>query len=226
MMAARNPSILAEFITVSRGELGRQLAHQLRFVAPKRRYRAFDESVDAAVDRAFRCFSRIVLPGYRDDGKPVFNVDHSDQYAAFLYFVSNEAWKAARDLNLAVDCFRLNKALHGLNCMYDTQLPEVFALIHTVGMVLGKAAYGNYFVAYQNVTVGTDHGAMPHLGDHVVLFGGSMVLGDSKVAGGVVVSANTTIINQEIPPDSVVAGASPNLIVKRRKRSFDIDYFE
>ena len=73
----------------------------------------------------------------------------------FLWLCSNDAWRAD-DLEAAADLVALNKALNGVVCMWVTALPNVFLWIHCVGMMLGKAEYGERFVAYQNVTVGTD----------------------------------------------------------------------
>uniref|UniRef100_E6Q716 Serine O-acetyltransferase n=1 Tax=mine drainage metagenome TaxID=410659 RepID=E6Q716_9ZZZZ len=208
-----------------REELSRILVAQLSLVSPFGRYRDVKGTVGEALDRTQNCLETVVLPGYRAD-QFCFNPRHSDQYATYLYFVSNTAWRSGEDIDLAVDCYRLNKALHGLNCMYDTALPDVFVLIHTVGMVLGKADYGSHFVAYQNVTVGTDRGVRPRIGHGAVLFGGSMVLGNTSIGDRAVVSANSTVINQDVPADSIAAGASPNLTIKSRRRDFSVDYYD
>lgn len=179
-----------------------------------------DDLVDAALERIGKCFASIALPGYER-----FDHLHGDQYATFLYFASNEAWKAGH-LTAAKKLFLLNKALNGIVVMYDTILPEVFVLLHTVGTVLGKATYGNYFVAAQNVTVGMHRGATPHLGERTVLYGGSSVLGDSLLGGRVTVASNTTLIDYHVLPGRIAAGVSPNIIVKRATRDVSELYFK
>ena len=180
--------------------------------------------VDEALQRTEHCFSAITLPGYRRDGAPYFNHLHGDQRAIFNYYAANCAWRLG-DGELASRFFLLNKMQNGLVCMYDTQLPDIFVLIHTVGTVLGKATYGNYFVAYQNVTIGTESGRAPIIEEHTVVYGGSMVLGETRLGRGSVVSAQSVLIDAAIPPNSVVAGRSPNPIVKARKRDFAIQYW-
>jgi len=101
----------------------------------------------------------------------------------------------------------------------------VFLWIHTVGTMLGKAAYGERFVAYHNVTVGTDRGARPAFGEGTILFAGSKVVGGSNIGARSLVSLNAVVINEVIPPNSIVAGASPNLLVKVRRRWLYGDYF-
>jgi serine O-acetyltransferase len=185
----------------------------------------FDRVLDRALERTQACFERIILRGYRRDGIPYFNHLHGDHSAVLYYFAANSAWQLG-DMELAARFFLLNKMQNALVCMYDTALPDVFLLIHTVGTVLGKATYGNFFVAYQNVTIGTEDGRSPILGEHSVVYGGSMVLGSTDLGRGSVVSAQSTLIDASIPPNSVVAGRSPELLVKPRKRDFAQQYWD
>jgi len=170
------------------------------------------------VDRTFAkteyCFSRIKLSGYSDDGVANFNYLHSEQYAVFLYFASHLAWKEQNNIELASKLFCLNKALNGFLCMYDTILPDVFVIVHSVGTVLGKANYGNYFAVYQNVTIGSDRGHMPTFGERVVVNGGSFVIGKCHLGDNVSVAAKSFLFNEDIPDDSIVAGRSPSLVIK------------
>ena len=58
-----------------------------------------------------------------------------------------------------------------------------------------------------------------------MLFGGSLLLGDCAIGDRVIVSANSTLINQSVESDRVVAGSGATQIIRPRKRNFDIDYF-
>lgn len=181
--------------------------------------------VSAALPRAEASFACSALPGYRDaHGRTRFDPAQTDQYAMFLWFCSNEAWRAG-DLALAADLFATNKALNAIVCMWDTPLPRVFLWIHSVGTMLGKADYGERFVAYQNVTVGTDRGGRPAFGTGTILFAGAKVVGATTIGERSVVSLNTVVIGETIPRDSVVAGRSPKLVVKPRRRWLYTDYF-
>jgi serine O-acetyltransferase len=181
--------------------------------------------VEPALVRAETSFACSALPGYRTaEGATQFDPAQSDQYAMFVWFCSNEAWRAG-DLELAADLFVLNKGLNGIMCMWDTALPAVFLWIHTVGTMLGKADYGERFVAYQNVTVGTDRGARPAFGEGAILFAGAKVVGNARIGARSLVSLNAVVINATVPANSIVAGSSPNLTVKARKRWLYADYF-
>lgn len=183
--------------------------------------------VRRALERIEHSFGRNIVRGYNDErGVATFSHLHGDQYAAFLYYASHSAWADSGDAGLASKLFLLNKALNGFVCMYDTVLPDVFILVHTVGIVLGKAHYGNYLVVHQNATVGADaRGDVPKLGERTTLYAGSLVVGSSVVGPRSTVSANAVLRNEEIPPDSVVAGASPGLIVKPAGRRMSDLFF-
>ena len=207
------------------GDLARYLKAQLESTFPDGRKAALKPVVGRALERVEGSFARIVLPGYSKGGEATFSHLQGDQYAAFLYFAANTAWREAEDVELASKLFLLNKALNGIVVMYDTLLPEVFVLMHTVGAVLGKANYGNYFVAAQGVTVGMDRDAIPTFGERVVLYGGSTVIGGCRVGNHVTIASNATVRGETIPDGQVVAGSSPELVVKPATRDVSTLYF-
>jgi serine O-acetyltransferase len=206
-------------------ELARYLAVQIERAFPDGRRHELRAVVDTALTRVEHAFGHIVLRGYSRNGEATFSHLQGDQYAVFLYFASHAAWRDAENEDLASRLFLLNKSLNGLVCMYDTVLPDVFVLVHTVGTVLGKANYGNYFVAAQNVTVGTDRDQRPTFGERVVLYGGSTVIGAARIGNRVTVATNAVVRSCEIPSRSIVAGAAPELVVKAASRDVSDLYF-
>lgn len=202
-----------------------RLRRHLDAFCPRREPRDPDGIVKPALERAAYSFSFSALPGYRDEtGTTRFDPAQTDQYAMFVWFCSNEAWRAG-DLALAADLFALNKALNSIVCMWDTALPRVFLWIHSVGTMLGKAEYGERFVTYQNVTVGTDRHERPAFGANAILFPGAKVIGAATIGDRSLVAPNTVVAGEDVPADTIVAGRSPSLIVKRRRRWLFGDYF-
>jgi len=121
----------------------------------------------------------------------------------------------------------MNKLLHGVDIFYEINLPDIFTLVHPVGTVLGRAHYSDYFCAYQNVSVGSDlEGNGPLFGEGVVMFGGSKVIGSSVVGENCFLSIGSTVVSENIPPNSLVFSHSPNLIVKSTERSVLRDIFK
>lgn len=164
----------------------------------------FSISFDLAIDRTHYCFKHLHLTSYCNEGKTYLNHLHSDQYAVFLWLLSNSVWKETGDENLAAKLFYLNKTLHSFNCMYDTNLPDIFLFIHLIGTVLGKAAYSDFLVVTQGCTVGAHHGKYPQLGKGAALLPNSAVIGDSHIGDYVSLGINTLVYEQHIPDRHVV----------------------
>jgi len=149
---------------------------------------------------------------------------HGDQSAVFYYYLSNSAFRLG-DLALAEKAMLLNKSRNGIVITYDTALPDHMLLIHSVGTVLGKATYGDYFVATQNVTVGTQRGCSPRFGRGVVVYPGSLVVGACNIGEFSSIAAGTIAIDINCPEGAVVTGTYPEVLVKKSKRRAATDYF-
>ncbi len=163
------------------------------------------------LERVSFCFSHINLKYYREGDAIVFNHLNSDHFATFLYILSNTAWIETQDIELPSRLFYLNKIMHGIDLFYSVKMPDIFLLVHPVGTVLGNAKYNDYFVAYQNVTVGADEaGIYPSFGVGTVLYAKSTVIGECKLGRDVIVAANTFMINLDIPDNTLVVGQYPS----------------
>lgn len=168
-----------------------------------------DELMPEALERVEHCFSNIHRKYYATAQRVEFNHLNSDHLATFLYFIANSAWRRHGDGTVPTKLFYLNKILHGLDLFYSVQLPEIFLFSHPVGSVIGNAQYGNYLVIYQNCTIGSDKGIYPRLGEGVVLYARSAVIGDCTVGTNVVFAANSFLVNTDVPSGSLVLGQYP-----------------
>jgi serine O-acetyltransferase len=184
-----------------------------------------EDVVASAAERARHCFSSIRHPAFGDADSVMFDHLHGDQYTMFLYYASNSAFVAG-DLTLAKKLFLLNKALNGFFCMYDTLLPPVMFLNHALGTVIGRGTYGNFLLVTQNVTFGKEDGHAPVIGEGVIVYGGALIAGATTIGDRSVIAANASIRNADVPAASVVAGASPELIVRPRKRHLSETFFD
>lgn len=176
-----------------------------------------------AIDRALEwidiCFQHVALRGYRtDEGEAQLSHLHGDQFAQFLYCLSNVAFRDLGDVVLAQKVFLLNRARHGIIVMYDTQLPEIFLFVHPVGTMIGKGNYSNFTVFYQNVTIANDITEIPTVGQGVIFYPGSFLVSKGLIGEGAVLTAGTVVRYDEIPPNHIVSGTSPNLTMTPRKR--------
>ena len=183
--------------------------------------------VDLALARIDHCFSRVRLKGFFANGEARFSHWHSDQYAIFLYYLANSAFRERPGHPIADKAYALNKALHALDAFYEVELPDVFAVQHPVGTVLGRARYSDYFICYHNCTVGANlENEYPSFGRGIVMFGGGRVIGKTAVGDNTFVSTGAIIINgAELPADSILHGIYPKAARSPTPRNVVRDIF-
>jgi serine O-acetyltransferase len=177
--------------------------------------------MDEALARLERCINAVRM--WTPDR---FNYLNSSQYCIYLYYLSNTIWRNERDATVPTRLFLLNKTLNAIDLFYEIEMPEVFFIGHSVGIVLAKATYGNYLVLYQNSTVGKNHGVAPVIGDGVVMYPNTAIIGRCQVRDGTILSQGTGLINQDSPGHCVVfAGAMGKPLFKPAKRVVLEDIF-
>lgn len=183
--------------------------------------------VDLALGRIEHCFSRVRLKGYSANGQPRFSHWHSDQYAIFLYYLANSAFREKPGHPIADKAYALNKALHALDAFYEVQLPDVFAVQHPVGTVLGRATYSDFFICYHNCTVGANlDNDYPSFGRGVVMYGGSRVIGRTAVGDNSFVSTGAIVIDGgALEADSILHGIYPRAGRSKTERNVMRDIF-
>ncbi|WP_411287293.1 hypothetical protein [Phenylobacterium sp.] len=182
---------------------------------------AVDAHLDETLERLHRCIN--ACAPWRPDQ---FNVLQSSQHCIYLYYLSNTMWARSGETAAATRIFLMNKAFNGIDLFYEIAMPEVFYIGHSVGIVLAKATYGNYLVLYQNSTVGRHKDQIPVLGDRVVLYPNTAVIGRSVVESDSVVSQGVSVVNKQVP-SGVIAfpGAAGELSFRPRPADFLQDYF-
>ena len=157
--------------------------------------------IEEAAARLEFCFKHVSLKHYFNGEEVVFNHLFSDHYVMFLWYLSNSVYRHKGKCDLANKIYYLNKTLHGLDCMYDTQMPDIFLIFHSSGTMLGKAAYADYFVALQGCTVGSQKGNYPVFGKGVSLTANSSVIGKCAIGNRCTISTRTTIFQKDIADD-------------------------
>jgi serine O-acetyltransferase len=211
-------------INLERSQLGAFVRRQLVNLLPMDEHPdtgLIECHMNASLERLDRCVAGISI---WPQGQ--FDVLHSSQYCTFLYYLANTIWRNERAANLCARLFLLNKAVNGIDCFYEIELPEVFFIGHSVGIVLAKATYGNHLVLYQNCTVGKNHGVAPEIGERVVLYPSSAVIGRCRIGSGSLISQGVSIINRDTPGETAVfRGSQGELVFKILKRRVMDDFF-
>jgi serine O-acetyltransferase len=214
-----------ELIGHTRESLAAYTCAQVANLVPDGRHAALlpvvSRHMDEALTRVGHCIDAVRMwrPGQ-------FNYLHSSQYCQYLYYLSNTIWRNERHGEACTKLFLLNKALNAIDLFYEIEMPEVFFIGHSVGIVLAKATYGNYLALYQNSTVGKNHGVAPVIGDGVVMYPNTAIIGRSHVRNGSVISQGVSVLNRETPGDCLVyAGDAGDLICKPAYERAATEYF-
>ncbi|PWR04544.1 serine acetyltransferase [Meridianimarinicoccus roseus] len=179
-------------------------------------------AVPSALARLGHCFAQVGNRYFFDGTQSVFSHLHGDQYAMWLYMLSNELFRQRGDTQVCSKLFLLNKALHGCDIFYEVALPDVFLLVHPLGTVLGRGSYQDYFVAYQRCGIGSNHDVYPRLGRHVTLRPGASVLGSSVVGAHCQLAAETLVLDAEIPDGTLVIGRPGHTRMKPNTSPFPL----
>lgn len=165
--------------------------------------------------RSEYCFANTNNKYYKKKSKTYFNPFHSGQYCIFLYFFSNTVYRYLKGSLLSDKIYYLNKTLNGLDLFYEVEMPKIFILDHPVGTVIGKASIKNYFSFSSNCVVGNNKGIFPKLGSNVYLSTGCTILGDCNIGNNVIFSANSYILDSDVPSNSIVYGRHPDIEIKK-----------
>jgi len=203
------------------GYLGRQLDNFFPDGRGETERPALQARLEPALQRLERCIDQVRMwtPGR-------FDHLHSSQYTIFLYYLAHTIWKGGGERAVCNKLFGLNKALNGIDLFYEIELPEVFFIGHSVGIVLAKATYGNRLVLYQNSTVGKNHGDAPSLGDGVVMYPNTAIIGRCEIGAGSVLAQGTSVVNRDTPGDCMVfPGEAGGLVFKPPTRRVLDDLF-
>lgn len=152
------------------------------------------------------------------DGK--INPLNGVMYCNFLYQLSRCTY-ASNNIDITEKIYCLNKMLHAVELFYEVPLPAHWSCEHPIGSVIGRAEYGDYFFFYQGCTVGSSYceGTFlyPVIGENVTMYSHSKILGSSHIGNNVVLSANSYVINEDVPDNCIVFGQSPHLVIKKIK---------
>ena len=198
---------------------------QCASIVPDGRDAAFRATVEAHLDEALERLHVCInaCAPWRPDQ---FDVLQSSQHCIYLYFLANTIWTRSGERAAATRLFLINKALNGIDLFYEIAMPREFYIGHSVGIVLAKATYGERLVLYQGVTVGRHKAEAPVIGQRVVLYPQSSVIGRAVIGDDVVLSQGVRAIHRRVPAGQVAfAGAAGELVFKPNPPDLIQEYF-
>lgn len=205
-------------------ELSQYLSKQLNHFFPDNNIVEAEkllEYINLAEERIFECFAGIHKKYFNEGNRVLFNHLQSDQYCMYLYMLYNYIYNYDNNTSLCTKLYYLNKSLHAVDIYFTAELPKIFLFVHPLGTILGRANFGNNFVAYQGCTIGClNDGIFPTIGNNVIMYANSTVLGNSKIGNNVCIPAGVKIVNSIVPDDVIVFGEYPNYIFKKNTKNF------
>ena len=213
-------------VSIDKSELSTYVTQQICHIMPlpgghREDFRLIEAHLDEALIRTQRCIDevKVWIPGQ-------FDIKHSSQYCIFLYYLANTIWQREGCNDVCTHLFILNKALNAIDLFYEVEMPEVFFIGHSVGIVLAKATYGNFFVIYQNSTVGKNHGEAPCLEEGVIMYPNTAIIGPCYVRKGSVIAQGVSIINRDTHSFQIAFQAERgNIEFRRMMRLIQVDFF-
>jgi len=207
---------------ISIDELINQISRQLNNFFNDIDCNLINSNINTALIRTEHCLSAIENKYYYHENKFIFNPYHSGQYSIFLYYLANSIYLAGTVSDMLDKIYYLNKIMNSVDWFYQIELPDIFSVEHPIGSVLGRAKYSNRLFVYQGVTVGGNKGLYPSIGENVLLYSNSTVIGKANIGDNVIVSSGCYIKDECIPSCSIVFGQTPNIIIKQK----DIEYMK
>ena len=179
-------------------------------------------AVAAALPRLEHCFSHVANKYFFDGERAVFSHLHGDQYAMWLYLLSNALHRQGGAASTCSKLFLLNKALHGVDAFYEVELPSVFLLVHPLGTVLGRGNYSDFFVAYQRCGVGSNNDVYPTFGRHVTMRPGSAVLGACTIGDHCQIATESLVLDRDLPDHTLYIGGPKTATLKRQDKPYPL----
>lgn len=171
---------------------------------------------DIVLNRIENCFKYCGNKYYYSNQECVFSPFHSVQYSIYLYYLSNTIYKFEGENEASTQLYYLNKVMNSVDWYYEISLPNIFCAEHPLSSVMGRAEYSDRFFFYQGCTVGGNKGKYPSMGENVIMYSNSTIIGESKIGNNVIISTGSMIKDEVIPSNSIVFGQSPNLIIKQK----------
>jgi serine O-acetyltransferase len=164
--------------------------------------------MNLTLERVEHCFSAVHNKYFKRGKDTIFNHLNTDQYAMFLYILSNTLYRNDADPRLCEKLFYLNKALNGIDVFFSVDLPDIFLFTHPIGTVLGRAQYSDYFHVYQNCTIGSSHAINDHptMGRYTALYKGSAILGRCMIGDNCKIAAESLLMDMDLSNNSIYIG--------------------
>lgn len=167
---------------------------------------------------------------YRDDDlNPLVNPLNLEHLTRLLHPFANRIYQKGAPEAL-LDClFYLMKAHCNINLFYRTEEIDDFYPLHALGSVIGYGDFGPFIVVTQQCTIGQNGGKYPSIEGGLWMCPNSVILGKCRIGRNVKLAANSMVVDQDVPDNTIVFGVARDVYFKPNpsdNRSALLDAFE
>lgn len=184
-----------------------------RSYVPREYFKGSDEIIESAAED----FMPDYLRWFPDAGSFDF-----DRLMMTPQLVAMLCYRAARKIfttpslphaEHAADAYSLlGREIAQMEIFYSADIGAALKINHGLGTVIGaRCKIGDRCMIHQNCTLGDRDGGRPRIGNDVVIYAGSMVLGDISIGDHSVIGANSVVLDS-CPPGSVLVGSPAKIV--------------
>jgi len=188
----------------------------------------FESTLNNIIDQ----HSRVKNKWYSKKGDGIFDLLYLDHFLILCYRFSNALYKSGIFEELAKAIFYSSKIRTSADIFYQTEIGDYLLPVHPIGTIIDcHVKYGKGLILYEHVHIGSysitgkkpEDVIRPEIGDGVIIYGYSKILGNSKIGDNVIISLGTTIINKDIPSNSKVMMASNGRLIVLPNRNNNLN---
>lgn len=157
---------------------------------------------------------------FSKNGNGIVNLSYLDHYLICCHRFAHALSKHLDNVELADAVYYSCRVRTSTDVYHRSEIGDFFMPVHPLGTVIdSKARYGKAFKLYNGVHIGPygidgkppSEWVHPVIGDGVTVYANSSIYGRTVVGNNVTISPGTVIVNEKIPDNCIVFGASPDL---------------
>jgi serine O-acetyltransferase len=144
--------------------------------------------------------------------------DHLNTHysTSMLYWLGNSIYsnESNEALSICEKLYLLNRSINAVDLYYKINMPDHFLVSHGLGTVFSKSRYSNFLVVFQNVTIGVKDTIYPVLGERVVVYPNTTIVGACTIGSDTVLGTGLTLVDTDIPTNSIVYSKHGDILIK------------
>ena len=150
------------------------------------------------------------------DAHPVLQniLIRSELQGIILYRLARELFLKGNEA--CDDVAVLGRFLSGYEIYYSAEIGEGLKINHGIGTVIGaRVVIGKQVTLHHGITLGDKNAGRPTLGDHIIIYPNSIIIGNIRIGDHSKIAAGAIVIH-DVPGHTTVAG-NPARIISNKK---------